>query len=315
MGLSVVSPTVWSTFIGGFFVLILLDLFLLARKSKGEPKEPTMKSALLQTGFWVSVALLYNWWFWHHYGHDLGLQFLTGYLVEKSLSIDNLFVILLVFKSFSVPVKYQHRVLFWGIFGAVIMRGILIVLGASLLHQFHFIIYVFGVILIASGVKFLVGSDEISDVKDHWMVRLCRRFIPITGGLRGQKFFIKEKGVLMATPLLLALLVVEVTDLIFAVDSIPAVLAVTKDAFVAFASNILAVLGLRALYFVIAEWVGKLRYLKPGLAAVLCFVGIKMLLTDLFKIPSIYSLIVIVFILLTAGLSSWYVNRVEERKG
>ena len=238
---------------------------------------------------------------------------MTGYLVEKSLSVDNLFVILLIFSSFRIPDQYQHRVLFYGVLGAVVLRAFFIILGAQLLHLFHWILYVFGAILVITAIKFLRESDEEMDVKENWSIRFLKRVIPTTTSFNGNHFFLIEDGVRKATPLLLALVVIEVTDLIFAVDSIPAVFAVTQDAFVAFASNILAILGLRALYFVLADWVGKLRYLKPGLAAILGFIGIKMLLLDVFKIPSWISLLVISAILITAALSSWYVARLEER--
>lgn len=272
------------------------------------------KTALLESGVWIAVALIFNLWFGFTYGKDLGMEFLTGYLVEKSLSVDNLFVILLIFSSFKIPAQYQHRVLFYGVLGAIILRALFILIGAQLLHMFHWILYVFGAILVFTAIKFLRETDEQEDVQDNTATKLMKRIIPSTATFDGQKFFTLENGIKKATPLFLALAVIEVTDLIFAVDSIPAVFAVTQDAFVAFASNILAILGLRALYFVLADWVSKLRYLKPGLAAILGFIGVKMLIIDFYKIPSSVSLMVIFFILLTAGLSSWYVARLEERK-
>lgn len=310
MGHSIVDAQLWVYFLIGITILVFVDLIAL----HGKTGAMSIRKATLQSIAWISVALIFNLWFGWQYGQEAGIQFLTGYLVEKSLSIDNLFVILLIFKSFQIAPHLQHRVLFWGIFGAIVMRGVLIVIGAGLLHRFHFIIYVFGLILIISGIKFLIGSDEVADVKDHWLVRFCKKWMPLTDRFHGEHFFVKENHLLKATPLFLALLVIEATDLVFAVDSIPAVLSITTDTFIAFSSNILAVLGLRALYFVIAEWIGKLRYLKPGLAAVLCFVGAKMLLVDVIKIPSTYSLIVIIFILLTAGISSWYVNKTQSAK-
>jgi tellurite resistance protein TerC len=224
-------------------------------------------------------------------------------------------VILLIFGSFRIPEQHQHRVLFYGVLGAIVLRAFFIILGAQLLHLFHWILYVFGGILVVTAIKFLRDTDEKIDVGENWSLRLLRRFIPTTNSFDGSRFFLIENGVRKATPLFLALVVIEVTDLIFAVDSIPAVFAVTQDAFVAFASNILAILGLRALYFVLADWVGKLRYLKPGLAAILLFIGIKMLVMDWFKIPSWVSLLVIFSILFTAALSSWYVARLEANKG
>lgn len=272
------------------------------------------KSALIESGIWISVALVFNVWFGVTYGKELGTEFLTGYLVEKSLSVDNLFVILLIFSSFKIPAQYQHRILFYGVLGAIVLRAFFIMVGAQLLHHFHWILYVFGGILVVTAIKFLIESDDKEDVQESWATRLIKRIIPTTSTIEGNHFFVIENGIRKATPLFLALAVIEVTDLIFAVDSIPAVFAVTQDAFVAFASNILAILGLRALYFVLADWVSKLRYLKPGLAAILGFIGVKMLLIDFIKIPSSVSLLVIFSILLTAGLSSWYVAKIEESK-
>lgn len=306
---SVVPSSLWISFTIGVFVLLIIDLSLFG---KGGHKMNT-KSALLESGLWMSVALIFNAWFAMNYGKELGTEFLTGYLIEKSLSVDNLFIILLILSSFKIPAQYQHRVLFFGVLGAIFFRAFFILVGAQLLHMFHWILYLFGAILMITAIKFLVESDDKADVQESWGTRLIKRFIPTTNTFNENKFFIIENGIRKATPLFLALAVIEITDLIFAVDSIPAVFAVTQDAFVAFASNILAILGLRALYFVLADWVAKLRYLKPGLAAILGFIGMKMLLIDIYKIPSSVSLLVIISILLTAALSSWYVARVEDK--
>lgn len=308
---SVAPAWLWISFCVGIVVLLLIDLGLFGKAGH----KVSRKTALIESGIWISISLLFNLWFGFAFGKDLGMEFLTGYLVEKSLSVDNLFVILLIFSSFKIPDKYQHRVLFYGVLGAIVLRAFFIVVGAQLLHSFHWILYVFGAILVVTAIKFLRESDEEEvDVKDGWATRFIKRIMPTTTSFDGSKFFMIESGVRKATPLFLALIVIEVTDLIFAVDSIPAVFAVTQDAFVAFASNILAILGLRALYFVLADWVGKLRYLKPGLAAVLGFIGIKMLLSDVYKISNWVSLLVIFSILLTAALSSWYVARAEAHK-
>jgi len=305
-----VAPTwLWIAFCSGVFILLLIDLSLFGKGSH----KISRKTALIESGIWITVALAFNAWFGFVYGKELGLEFLTGYLVEKSLSVDNLFVILLIFGSFRIPDQSQHRVLFYGVLGAIIFRAFFIILGAQLLHLFHWILYVFGGVLVITAIKFLRETDEKINVNENWSIRLIRRLIPTTTSFSGNRFFIRENNVRKATPLFLALIVIEVTDLIFAVDSIPAVFAVTQDAFVAFASNILAILGLRALYFVLADWVGKLRYLKPGLAAILGFIGIKMLLMEVIKIPSWISLLVIFSILVTAALSSWYVARLEDR--
>ncbi|HPI41006.1 MAG TPA: TerC family protein [Pseudobdellovibrionaceae bacterium] len=308
--ISVAPSWLWISFCVGIFVLLLIDLSLFGK----EAHKISRKKALIESGIWISVALAFNLWFGFTYGKELGLEFLTGYLVEKSLSIDNLFVILLIFSSFRIPDTHQHKVLFYGVLGAIVLRAFFIIVGAQLLHLFHWILYVFGAILVITAIKFLRETDEKIDAKENWSIRLLKRFIPTTTSFNGNHFFLVENGVRKATPLFLALFVIEITDLIFAVDSIPAVFAVTQDAFVAFASNILAILGLRALYFVLADWVGKLRYLKPGLAAILGFIGIKMLIMEFFKIPSWVSLLVIFSILTTAALSSWYVARLEEKK-
>lgn len=307
---STVPGWLWGSFSVGIVILLLIDLSLFGKGAHKMSK----KSALLESGIWIAVALMFNLWFGMTYGKELGMEFLTGYLVEKSLSVDNLFVILLIFSSFRIPSQHQHRVLFYGVLGAIVLRALFILIGAQLLHMFHWILYVFGGILVFTAVKFLRETDEKEDVQENFATKLLKKIIPTTNTFDGSKFFIKEGGIKKATPLFLALAVIEVTDLVFAVDSIPAVFAVTQDAFVAFASNILAILGLRALYFVLADWVAKLRYLKPGLAAILGFIGVKMLLLDIYKIPSSVSLMVIFSILLTAGLSSWYVARVEEKR-
>ena len=308
--LTVAPPWLWIAFSIGIVILLLIDLSLFGKGSH----KVSRKKALIESGLWVSIALLFNLWFGYTYGKELGIEFLTGYLVEKSLSVDNLFVILLIFGAFKIPDQFQHRVLFYGVLGAIVLRAIFIIAGAQLLNMFHWIIYVFGAILVITAIKFLRESDDHVDVKENWSVRLIKKIIPTTSEFNGNHFFLVENGIRKATPLFMALIVIEVTDLIFAVDSIPAVFAVTQDAFVAFASNILAILGLRALYFVLADLVGKLRYLKPGLAAILGFIGVKMLLIDIFKIPSWISLLVIFAILTTAALSSWYVAKIEEKK-
>lgn len=303
--ISVAPSWLWIAFSVGVFILLIGDLLLFGR---GNHKIQT-KTALLESALWISIALLFNAWFAFNFGEELGVEFLTGYLIEKSLSIDNLFVILLIFSSFKIPSAYQHRVLFYGVLGAIIMRALFIIVGAHLLHRFHWILYIFGAILVLTAIKFLRNSDDAIDATDSWSIRLLKRIIPTTDKNPGHHFFLREEGRLKATSLFLALVVIEISDLVFAVDSVPAVFAITQDAFVAFASNILAVLGMRALYFVLAEWVGKLRYLKPGLALILGFIGLKMLLIDWIKIPSWVSLLVIFAILSTAGLSSWYVSK------
>ena len=305
---SVAPLWLWVAFSLGVFVMLAIDLSLFGRGSH----KITRRMALFESGIWVAISLIFNAWFWLRFGNDLGLEFLTGYLVEKSLSVDNLFVILLIFGSFRIPDRYQHRVLFYGVLGAIVLRAFFILVGAQLLHAFHWILYVFGLILVVTAIKFLRETDQALNAQDNWSIRILRRLIPTTSTIDSNHFFTVENGIRKATPLFLALVVIEATDLVFAIDSIPAVFAVTGDAFVAFSSNIMAILGLRALYFVLADWVARLRYLKPGLAAILGFIGIKMLIMDFVKIPSWISLLVITSILITAALSSWYVARVEE---
>jgi tellurite resistance protein TerC len=302
---TVVADSLWGYFLGGVLVLLFLDLFVFHRNSH----TMKVKEALSWSVVWITLAIAFNIWFGYNYGSKLGIEFATGYLVELSLSVDNLFVMLLIFKSFRVPSQFQHRVLFWGILGAIVFRGVLIVVGVDLINKFHWILYVFGIVLIVSAIKFIFESDEKEDITDTWIVRTFKKVVPMTHEIKSHSFFVIEDGLRKATPLFLTLIVIEVTDIIFAVDSIPAVLAVTHDAFVAFASNILALLGLRAMYFVVADWVDRFRYLKPGLAAILAFVGVKMLISDLYHIPAWVSLIVIIMILLTAGLTSWYAGR------
>lgn len=307
---TVVAPWLWFAFVGGVLTLLIFDLVFLRKKHQ----HMTQMQAMGWSAFWISLALVFTGWFTFEYGKDLGVPFLTAYLVEQSLSVDNLFVIYLIFQSFRIPRENQHRVLFWGILGAIVFRGVLIVLGVDLIHRFDWLMYLFGGILVVTGAKLLIGSDDNENVMDSWIVRYCQKVIPLTDKFDREHFFTVENGRKVATPLFFALIVIEVSDVVFAVDSIPAVLAITSDAFVAFASNILAILGLRSLFFVIAEWVSKLRYLKPGLSVILGFIGIKMLISHFYKIPSIISLAVILGVLTTAGLTSWYVAWREEKR-
>ncbi|KAB8030772.1 TerC/Alx family metal homeostasis membrane protein [Fluviispira multicolorata] len=307
--ISVVPNWLWLSFSIAILFLLFIDLSLF---SKGHKKSRT-KIALIESGIWIALALCFNAWFAYSFGTQLGIEFLTGYLVEKSLSIDNLFIILLIFSSFNIPSQLQHKALFYGVLGAIVMRALFIILGAHLLNSFHWILYFFGLILIVTGIKLLFKSEDKSNLKESLSIWFLKKIIPTTDKFHGANFFIIDKGINKATPLFLALIAIEVTDLVFAVDSIPAVFAVTKDAFVAFASNIFAILGLRALYFVLAEWIVKLRYLKPGLATILLFIGIKMILIDYIKIPSWVSLLIVFTVLVTAGLTSWYVSKFEKK--
>ena len=297
----------WIAFLGFVLGLLALDLGVFHR----EAHEVSRREALTWSAVWIGLALLFNAGVFWRMGNEAGVQWLTGYLVEKSLAIDNVFVFLLIFSAFAVPAKYQHRVLFWGIVGALIMRAILIAFAGVLLGTFHWIIYVFGAFLILTGIRFLRGGHETPSLEDNKLVKLAKRFYPVTEGYEGQRFFVVRNGVRYMTPLFLVLLLVETTDLVFAVDSIPAIYAITSDPFIVFTSNIMAILGLRALYFVLAGYLAGLRYLKPGLAGVLVFVGAKMLLVDVYKIPALVSLAVIIAILGIALAASLLAARRE----
>jgi tellurite resistance protein TerC len=285
----------------GFNVFILamlaLDLGVFHRKTH----VVSLKESLTWTGVWVVLALLFNAGVWHYAGSQKALEFFTGYVIEKSLSVDNVFVFALLFSYFAVPPLYQHKVLFWGILGALIMRAIMIALGAALITKFAWIIYVFGGFLILTGIKMIVKRDEEIHPERNPVVRWFKKLMPVTPEYRGDKFFVRENGIRMATPLFVVLLLVEFTDLIFAVDSIPAIFAVTKDPFIVYTSNVFAILGLRSLYFALAGVMDKFHYLKIGLGVVLAFVGVKMILAHTaWKIDTLVSLGVIVLILTTS---------------
>jgi len=297
----------WAGFLALVLGMLAIDLGVFHR----EAHEVTKKESLIWTGVWIGLALLFNAGVFWRMGNEAGIQWFTGYLVEKSLAVDNVFVFLLIFSAFAVPAAYQHRVLFWGIVGAIVMRAILIAFAGVLLGTFHWIIYVFGAFLIFTGIRFLKNDHAAPSLDDNRLVRLAKRFYPVTEGYEGQKFFTVRNGVRYMTPLFLVLILVETTDLVFAVDSIPAIYAITSDPFIVFTSNIMAILGLRAMYFVLAGYLSGLKYLKPGLAAVLVFVGAKMLLIDVYKIPALMSLGVIVGILTVAFVASAIARRKE----
>jgi tellurite resistance protein TerC len=285
------------------FVLIMLalDLGVFHRKTH----VVTLKESITWTAVWVVMALLFNLGIAHFMGNDKGLEFFTGYVIEKSLSVDNVFIFALLFSYFAVPALYQHKVLFWGVFGALVMRAVMIALGAKLIAEFAWIIYVFGAFLVLTGVKMIVKREEEIHPERNPVVRFFKRFIPSTSDFRGDKFFVRENGVLMATPLFVVLILVEVSDLIFAVDSIPAIFAVTKDPFIVYTSNVFAILGLRSLYFALAGVLDKFHYLKVGLGVVLSFVGVKMLLAHSpWKIDTHVSLGVIIVVLAASVVAS-----------
>ena len=310
--------TIWLWIGFNLFVLLMLalDLGVFHRKSH----VISIKEATIWSVVWITLALVFNlglYLFWDqisptssYTNNEAALAFFTGYLIEKSLSVDNIFVFVLIFTFFAVPAAYQHRVLFWGIIGALIMRGTLIAVGATLLKEFHWIIYVFGAFLIFTGIRMALHRNEEMHPERNPLIKLIRRIMPVTDHYEGDKFFIRRAGKLIATPLFLVLLLVESTDLIFAVDSIPAIFAVTEDPFIVYTSNVFAILGLRSLYFLLAGVVDKFYYLKLGLSAVLVFVGTKMVMVDLYKIPVGVSLGVIASILAISVIASlWRAQR------
>lgn len=295
--------------------MLALDLGVFHRKSK----VLSMKDATWWSLAWVSLAMLFNLGvllLWervfpgHEYsGREAALLFLTGYLIELSLSVDNLFVIALIFASFSVPRAYQHRVLFWGILGALIMRGAMIAGGVALIKQFHWIIYVFGAFLVFTGLRMLIHKEQEFDPERSRVIGLARRVMPVTKRYVRDRFFVTRMGIRMATPLFLVLVLIEATDLVFAVDSIPAIFGITLDPFLVYASNVFAILGLRSLYFVLSGVMGLFVYLKPALSAILIFVGAKMLLADVVKIPPFASLAVVASVLAIAIAASILARR------
>lgn len=315
---------IWSLFLFLILALLALDLGVLNRKAHViQPKE-----ALLWTGFWVALALIFNVFIYFLYlhkgwgwaqtldftlsGQEAALEFFAAYLLEKSLSLDNIFVIAMIFGFFKIPAIYQHRVLFWGILGALVMRGVMIALGAALIHQFSWITYVFGAILFITAIKMLVQREDNFDPEHNWLIRLARRVMPATSDMSGGHFLTKINGVTHITPLFLVLIMVETTDLLFAIDSIPAVFAVTQDPFIVFTSNVFAILGLRSLYFALAGLMDQFRFLKISLVFILAYVAVKMILVHHYPIPIPVTLGVIGGILLV-GVGASIVSAKESR--
>jgi tellurite resistance protein TerC len=281
---------IWISFIAGILAMLAIDLFVFHR----DAHEVSLREAGMWSAIWIALGLSFGALIWVWMGPDAGGQYFAGYLIEKSLSVDNIFVFALLFSYFAVPAAYQHRVLFWGVVGALVLRAAFIAAGATLLDQFHWTIYVFGAFLVFTGVRMARSKGTHVDPGRNPLLRLMQNVLPITEEYRGQRILLREKGRLVATPLLAVLVIVETTDVIFAVDSIPAIFAVTRDTFLVFTSNAFAILGLRALYFVLAGMIGRFVYLRFGLAAVLVWVGAKMLLADVWHVPIWVSLLVIV---------------------
>lgn len=295
------SLYIWLGF--GLFVLVMLalDLGVFHRRNH----VVSFKEALAWTGFWVVLAMLFNLGLWYFQGSTKALEFLTGYLIEYSLSADNVFVFALIFSYFRVPAQWQHKVLFWGILGALVMRLVMIAIGAALVREFVWLLYVFGVFLVVTGVKMLWTSESEPEVENNRLVRWVRKLIPVTANYHSSRFFIRSNGHLLATPLFLVLVCVELSDLMFAVDSIPAIFAVTLDPFIIYTSNVFAILGLRSLYFVLARAIHLFHYLRTGLGLVLAFVGVKMLLAHTpWKIGTLPALGVVAFILAVSVVAS-----------
>jgi tellurite resistance protein TerC len=318
-----VVELVWVAFLALFLGLLMLDLSVLHRDSK----TLTVRQALFWTAVWISVAMSYAGVVYGLYEHrwlgfvpgagvkdgaDAVVQYVTGYLLEWSLSVDNIFVIALIFSYLKIPTQYQYRVLFWGIVGAIVLRGLMIFAGTTLLRHFDWMFYVFGAILLLSALRMLRNGDDGHDVGNSFPARLVRRFVPVTPQLSGSHFFVREGGKLFATPLFVALVMVELTDVVFAVDSIPAILAVTRDPFLVFTSNAFAILGLRSLYFAVAGLMAMFRYLRYSLVLILAFVGVKMLLVGNFHVPNLVSLAIILGTLALGIVASVIVSRRDE---
>ena len=303
----------WVVFNALVLVLIVLDLAVFHRR----PREPRFGRALLWVLFWIGLAGGFGAWVWHELGHQKMLEFATGYVVEESLSVDNLFIFLLIFRYFKVPSEYQRRVLSWGIVGALLLRGLFIWAGVSLINRFHWIVYVFGAFLVYSGIALIFeGSEKEIHPEKNPVLNLFRRFFSVTEDYVDGKFFTLKDGKRWATPLILVLLFVETTDVIFATDSIPAVLAITPDPFIVYTSNVFAILGLRSLYFLLAGLLGMFRYLHYGIAAILVFVGGKMLVSRFYEIPTAWALAGIGGILVVSvAVSSLAPKKAEAAEG
>jgi tellurite resistance protein TerC len=295
----------WGSFSLFVIGMLALDLGVFHRKSHSV----SVKEALTWTAVWITLAMLFNLFVYHYFDKEAALEFFTAYVVEKSLSVDNIFVIIMIFSYFRVPDTYQHKVLFWGIFGALIMRVIFIFAGIELIHKFHWLIYVFGGFLVFTGARMIFGEDKPIDPEKNPIVKLVRKMFPVTESFEGDKFFVRRDHKLWATPLFVVVMLIEATDLIFAVDSIPAIIAISEDPFIVYTSNVFAILGLRSLYFALSGIEKYFRYLKYGLAAILVFVGVKMVIVDFYKIPVEISLIIISFLLAISMIASVLIKR------
>ena len=300
----------WIAFHIGVFVVLAIDLVGFNRREH----IISIKEATIWSVVWVLLSLCFNLLVWQLKGDQAALDFFTGYVIEYSLSVDNIFVFVLIFTYFKVRRKYQHRVLVWGIVGALVMRGAMIWLGVALVTRFHWVLYIFGAFLLITGVRMIMSRGEEIDLERNFVLRLCRRWMPVTPEYHEERFLVKQAGRWMLTPLALVLIVIDIMDLIFAVDSIPAVFAITQDEFIIYTSNICAILGLRSLYFVLAHVIDRFIYLKTGLALVLGFVGLKMLAANFLHIPNWASLLFVVSVLAVTIILSMRATR-GRRKG
>lgn len=302
------SLLLWTVFNVFIIVMLVIDLAVFHKKDT----EESIKEALIWTGVWIALALIFGVGVYYYMSPQIALDYYTGYLIEKSLSVDNIFVFLLVFSYFNVPAKYQHKVLFWGIFGALVMRFFFIFAGVALIERFHWIIYVFGFFLVYTGIKLALEKDKEVHPERNPVLKLFRKFFPTTKSYHGSRFFIRKMGKLYATPLFIVLIVIETTDLIFAIDSIPAILAITRDEFIVYSSNAFAILGLRALYFAVSGIMRLFHYLHYGLSLILVFVGIKMLIEEFYHIPTPYALAFVALTLTVSIVASILYPQAEE---
>jgi TerC family integral membrane protein len=314
------EPWMWAAFVGFVLVMLAVDLFLVGGN---KAHKVGFREAAAWSLVWFALAMLFNlglWWLLKgEYGSDVAdvkaMEFLTGYLIEKSLAVDNIFVFLMIFGFFAVPAEVQRRVLIYGVIGAIAMRAVMILAGAWLVQEFHWVLYLFGAFLVATGIKMLLFANAEPDLNKNPVLHWVKRHLRLTPDYRGEKFWVRENGVRMFTPLFLVLVMIELSDLVFAVDSIPAIFAITTDPFIVFTSNIFAILGLRAMYFMLAGLADRFHLLKYGLALVLVFVGTKMLIVDFYKIPVGLSLGIVGLIIATFMFASLWVTRKQPRSG
>lgn len=298
----------WIGFNVFILIMLFLDLFVIQRKSH----VIQVREALIWSAIWIILALLFNLFIYHEFGKQKALEYFTGYLLERSLSVDNIFVFILLFSYFKVPEKYQHKILFWGVIGALILRAALIALGSALVSQFEWVIYIFGGFLLVTGFKMAFQTDDDIHPEKNFIIRSVKKLFPVTHEYHEGNFFVRHSGKLFATPMLIVLISIEVTDLIFAFDSIPAIFAVTRDPFIIYTSNIFAVLGLRTMYFALSGIMTKFHYLRIGLSMILVFIGVKMLIMDIYKISIVFSLSVIALILIASIVFSLLKMRDEK---